>query len=95
MTSEPSQHLDATRKSSGYQGEVIVDPENKLAAYLKEKGWLDVAISRKGGYDHGMAQPAVLVLRKKDQGVEVLYSWAIAPGTVSSLLSPMQSHSLR
>ena len=95
VTSEPSQHLDATRKSSGYQGEVIVDVENKLAAYLKEKGWLDVAVSKKGGYDRGMAQPAVLVLRKKGQDVEVLYSWAIVPGTVSSDLSPMTYQSLR
>ena len=39
-----------------------------------------MAISEKGGYPFGMAQPAVVVL-KRDGGV--LFSWAIVPGMVS------------
>lgn len=81
VTSEPAEHLDATRKSSSYLGEVVVDTENKLAGYLKEKGLLEVVISEKKGYKNGMAQPAIVV-QKKDG--EVLYDWAIVPSAVCS-----------
>lgn len=51
-TAEPLNFLAETRKTSGYQGEAIVDPENELAEHLKAKGFLDVAISEKKGYPH-------------------------------------------
>jgi hypothetical protein len=42
---------------------------------------LDVVIDKKSGYEHGMAQPGVLVVRKGD--TEPVYSWAINPSIVS------------
>ena len=60
---------------------MVVDPDHKLATQLRENGLLDVAITKKGGYDNGMAQPAVLVLKGKGSG-EVLEQWAIVPGAV-------------
>ncbi|KZP07986.1 hypothetical protein FIBSPDRAFT_965190 [Athelia psychrophila] len=76
VTSELEQHSEATRKSSGYTGEIIVDTENFLAKELKQRGWLDVAISSRWGYEHGMAQPSLLAIK---QNKEVPYSWAIVP----------------
>ena len=40
-----------------------------------------MAITKKGGYQHGMAQPGVLVLK---QDGSVLFNWAIQPGVVCS-----------
>jgi hypothetical protein len=57
-----------------------VDEENVLLKELKKRGWADVAVTEKQGYEHGMAQPAVLVVKK---GGEVLESWAIVPSMVS------------
>lgn len=90
ITSEPEEHLEATRKSTDLQAKIIVDTENELAGHLKQLGLLDVAISEKGGYVHGMTQPGVLVLRggkgagmdSKGKG-EVLERWAIVPSLVS------------
>jgi hypothetical protein len=79
ITSEPEEHLPATRKSTGYEGEAIIDTENILAKYLKENKLLDVVISEKKGYAHGMAQPAVLAIRRDGT---VLEKWAIVPSTV-------------
>jgi peroxiredoxin len=79
VTAEPATHLAATRTTSGYNGEVIIDPENILAKHFKERGLLDVAISEKKGYEHGMAQPAILVI--KNDGT-VLEKWAIVPSMV-------------
>ena len=70
------------RSASGYTGDTIVDPDNLLAKELKRRGLLDVAISDKKGYKHGMAQPAVLVLSKDGT---VLFKWAIVPAFVSTL----------
>lgn len=69
-----------TRDKTGFQGHIIVDEKNEIAKELKRKGFVDVAISAKKGYQYGMAQPAVVVLGK---GGVVLESWAIVPGTVS------------
>lgn len=81
VTSEPAEHLPATLKSADYHGEAVVDTENKLANHLREKGLLEVAISEKKGYAHGMAQPGILV--QKGKGEEgVLYDWAIVPAAV-------------
>jgi hypothetical protein len=41
---------------------------------------VNVAITDKAGYPHGMAQPAVLVLEKNASSP--LYSWAIVPKMV-------------
>lgn len=79
VTAEKEEHLAATRKSTGYNGRVIIDPEHVLAKYLKEKDLLDVAITEKKGYEHGLAQPAVLVIKPDGR---VLEKWAIVPSAV-------------
>lgn len=61
-----------------------MDPEHKLADYLREKGLLDVAVTDKGGYVKGLAQPAILVVKRDG---EVLEQWAIRPSTVCGLKS--------
>ena len=63
--------------STGYAGEVIVDPKNDIAVALKHRDALNVTISSKSGYEHGMVQPAVLVVTNDGA---VLYSWAAVPG---------------
>lgn len=68
------------RSQTGFTGEMLSDPENKIAAMVLEDYGLKVAITEKKGYEHGMAQPAVLVLQKDGT---VLYKWAIDPGVVS------------
>ena len=80
VTAEDPKHLPEVLFKTKYSGETIVDPENILAAELKSRGLVDVAISEKGGYPHGMAQPAALVVDKKGKA---LVSWAIVPGVVS------------
>lgn len=57
-----------------------MDPGNELVGHLRERFGLEVAISEKKGYVNGMAQPAVLVVRREG---EVLEKWAIVPGLVS------------
>lgn len=79
VTAESADHLAETRAKTGYGGDAIVDPENLLAAELKKRGLLNVAISERSGYPHGMAQPAVLVLKKDGTP---LYQWAIVPSLV-------------
>ena len=56
---------------------------------VKEKYDLDVAVSEKKGYEHGMAQPAILVLRggkggdlKGAEGA-VFEKWAIIPSMMN------------
>ncbi|KAL5328705.1 hypothetical protein ACEPPN_002207 [Leptodophora sp. 'Broadleaf-Isolate-01'] len=80
ITSEPSSFLPETRKLTGYQGDAIVDPGNELVGHLRERFGLEVAISEKKGYVNGMAQPAVLVVRREG---EVLEKWAIVPGLMN------------
>ncbi|KXX82958.1 hypothetical protein MMYC01_200435 [Madurella mycetomatis] len=63
--------LANVRSATGFVETVIVDPENVLVAELKRRGLLDVAVSdsqlyRLRGYKHGLAQPALLVV--KDPG---------------------------
>jgi len=79
LTAEPEVHLPETRKSTGYSGQAIVDPDHVLVKHFKSKGFVDVAITEKNGYEHGMAQPAILVLKKDET---VLESWAIVPSAV-------------
>ncbi len=78
-TAETVEHLDSTRASTGYDGEAIIDPQSLLAAELKHRGLLEVAITEKKGYEYGMVQPAVLVLNSDGT---VLQKWAIIPSTV-------------
>ncbi|KAH6662014.1 hypothetical protein B0J14DRAFT_310870 [Halenospora varia] len=81
VTSEPTpQHLEATRQATGYTGSAIIDTDNVLAKEFKARGWIDVAITEKKGYAHGMAQPAVLVLKKDGT---VLEKWAIVPSMMN------------
>jgi hypothetical protein len=80
-TAETVEHLDSTRANTGYDGEAIIDPQNLLAAELKRRGLLEIAITEKKGYEHGMAQPAVLVLTSNGT---VLQKWAIIPSAVCS-----------
>lgn len=80
VTAEPEQHLAATINASGYTGEIIVDPTNMIAAEMKQRVNLNVAISSRSGYAHGMAQPAILVM--KNDGT-VLFDWAIVPGLMN------------
>ena len=90
VTAEPGeQNLAATRKSANnYSGEAVVDPEHKLANYLREKGLLDVAVTEKGGYVKGVAQPAILVVKRDG---EVLEQWAIKPSTVCDVKASLSS----
>lgn len=81
VTAENAEFLPTMRAQTGFEGEMISNPENKIATELNEKYGLSVAISEKKGYPHGMAQPAVLVLKK--DGTE-LFKWAIVPSLVSS-----------
>lgn len=88
ITSEIPEYLPGVIKTAGYEGEAISDPENELATYLKDQGWLDIAISEKKGYAKGMAQPGVLVVRQKDKmaeemNVEILEKWAIVPSAMN------------
>jgi peroxiredoxin len=82
ITAQDPSFVAVTRERSGYQGEIIVDRELKIATELRERGLLNVAVSTKDGYPNGMTQPAVLVITEKG---EVLYRWEIVPSTVSSV----------
>lgn len=80
VTSEPEKFLQDTIKATGYNGEIICDTKNKIAGELKERTNLQVAISSKSGYEHGMAQPAILVMQSDGT---VLFEWAIIPGMMN------------
>lgn len=83
ITSEPETHLSQTRAASGYNGTVLVDTSHITASSFRREGIVDVAISDKGGYQKGMSQPAITVLKKNADGKEkVLYRWAIVPSMV-------------
>jgi hypothetical protein len=82
ITAEPEVHLKATRDSTGYTGDAIVDTENILVEDFKKRSWVDIAITSQKGYEHGMAQPAVLAVTRDGT---VLESWAIVPSMVSCL----------
>lgn len=88
-TAEAPEHLDKLRSLTGFTNTVIVDPEHRLAGELKSRALLDVAITdsqlyRLRRYKHGLAQPALLVL--KSDGT-VLQRWAIVPSLVSAMSS--------
>jgi hypothetical protein len=69
------------REKTGYKGNAIVDPSNQLAAELRSRGLLNIAITEKKGYEYGMAQPGFLVISKG----EVWEKWEIVPSIVRVL----------
>ncbi|KAM5368714.1 hypothetical protein ACJZ2D_009380 [Fusarium nematophilum] len=81
VTAELDKHLPEVRTATGYTGAAISDPENLLAKELKKRDVVDVAISKRWGYNFGMAQPAVAVI--KNNGI-VLESWAINPTVMNA-----------
>lgn len=87
VTSEAEKYFDATRKATGYDGEVIVDIKNLLIHDLKNKGLVGIAISDKSGYEYGMAQPALLVQKEIEDVIEM---WAIEPSMVSDFSMLME-----
>ncbi|KAK4496643.1 hypothetical protein PRZ48_012625 [Zasmidium cellare] len=68
--------LDIVREKTGYKDAAISDPCHDLVNDLRRKTLIDLAITDRKGYPHGMVQPGVLVLGREG---EVLYSWAIRP----------------
>ncbi|PTB41915.1 hypothetical protein M441DRAFT_47017 [Trichoderma asperellum CBS 433.97] len=80
VSAQDEEHLAQVRSSSGYTGEAINDPENILAKHLAANDMVTVAITEREGYPHGMAQPAILVM--KYDGT-VMESWAIAPSEMN------------
>lgn len=83
ISAEDPKWLPEVREKTGYDGEAINDPENFLVNVFKSRGLVEVVISEKSGYPHGMAQPAILVV---DKDGKKLASWAIVPNTVSNQL---------
>lgn len=88
ISAQDEEHLAQVRSSSGYTGEAINDRENILAKHLAANGMVTVAITEREGYPHGVAQPAILVIKKDGS---VLESWAIVPSEVLSLMA-QQKH---
>ncbi|KAL7940536.1 hypothetical protein V8C42DRAFT_356182 [Trichoderma barbatum] len=80
VSAQDEEHLAQVRSSSGYTGEAINDPGNKLAEYLATNGMVTVVITEREGYPHGMAQPAILVIKKDGS---VLENWAIVPSEMN------------
>lgn len=80
VTSQRPDFLPIMRDKTGFRGQMLADPDHELAAVLRTRYGLEVAISTRKGYANGMAQPAVLVIKKDGT---VLYKWAIEPGLVS------------
>lgn len=78
VTAETEDHVAETRAATGLTSPILADTNNTLATYLKEQKLLDIAISEKKGYAHGMAQPGVLAIKGKGDGT-VLEKWAIVP----------------
>lgn len=90
ITSQVPNMLSTMRTQTNFSGEMIADPTNSIAAELKRKYNFSPAISEKKDYEHGMAQPAVFVLKRDGT---VLHQWAIAPGMVS-LATPRNQSTL-
>ncbi|KAL8709731.1 MAG: hypothetical protein Q9220_005517 [cf. Caloplaca sp. 1 TL-2023] len=80
ITAQSAEFVEKARENSGYTGHAISDPDNDIASKMRKRGTVDVAITEKNGYPHGMAQPAIVII--KTDGT-VLYSWAIEPKTMN------------
>ncbi|KAI6754918.1 hypothetical protein HG530_012670 [Fusarium avenaceum] len=89
ITSEPASFLPEMRKLTGYSGDVIVDTKNILVELVKENYGLEIAVTERKGYENGMAQPGILILRGgkgedvTGQGGVVLEKWAIVPSAMN------------
>ncbi|KIM98217.1 hypothetical protein OIDMADRAFT_146894 [Oidiodendron maius Zn] len=89
VTSEPASFLPEMRKLTSYSGDAIIDTKNTLVGFVKERYELEIAVSEKEGYENGMAQPGILVLRGGEGGDmmgqegAVLEKWAIVPSTMN------------
>lgn len=81
VTAEGAEHLAAVTKQTGYTGQTINDPDLKLVTELSKRDIIDIAITDKGGYPHGMSQPGLIVIDRQNK---VLEKWAIVPSIVSS-----------
>jgi hypothetical protein len=79
ITAELEEHLVVTFKAVGDQVKLIIDSKNILVKYFKERDLIDVAISEKKGYEHGMAQPVILVICWDGKNLE---KWAIIPSAI-------------
>jgi hypothetical protein len=81
--------MNQTREITSYSGDAIVDTENTLVQFVKERYGLEIAVSEKNGYKNGMAQPGILVLRGGKGGgpageeTAILEKWAIVPSTMN------------
>jgi len=84
ITAESEEFLPNVRSKTNYTGENISDPENLIASDLEKKDIVHVAITRRKGYEHGLAQPAIAVIGSDGT---VLETWAIKPSVVSLILS--------
>lgn len=77
------------RKLTGYSGDAIVDTKNTLVELVKENYDLEIAVTERKGYENGMAQAGILVLRGgkgedvTGQGGAVLEKWAIVPSAMN------------
>ncbi|QYT00081.1 AhpC-TSA domain-containing protein [Trichoderma simmonsii] len=80
VSAQDEEHLSEVRSSSGYTGEAINDPENTLTKRLAADGIVTVAITEWQEYPHGLAQPAILVIKKDGSIVE---TWAIVPSEMN------------
>ncbi|KAL7908473.1 hypothetical protein GGI35DRAFT_486531 [Trichoderma velutinum] len=80
VSAQDEEHLAQVRSSSGYTGQAINDPENILAKHLAANGMVTVAITEWEGYPHGLAQPAILIIKKDGDVVE---NWAIVPSEMN------------
>lgn len=77
------------RKLTGYSGDAIVDTKNTFVESVKENYDLEIVVTERKGYENGMAQPGILVLRGgkggdvTGQGGAVLEKWAIVPSAMN------------
>ncbi|KEF61590.1 uncharacterized protein A1O9_03158 [Exophiala aquamarina CBS 119918] len=89
VTSEPASFLPETLTLTRYSGDAIVDTQNTLVEFVKERYGLEIAVTERKGYENGMAQPGILVLRGGKAGDmtgvvgAVLEKWAIVPSAMN------------
>ena len=57
VTAQSQKEADKAEKEWGLKFKLYGDPENRLQAFLKEKGWVDLELTAKKSYPHKMAQP--------------------------------------
>lgn len=79
VTAEEEKFLTDVLAKTKFSGKTITDPDTSLVKELKSRNLVSVAVTDRGGYPHGMIQPAVLVVNKEGK---VIYQWAIEPSMV-------------